>query len=570
MAERVLTLKRFPTFVLAGLLLASTANPAGAVGLGVLEVESGPGDPLRARIPLIDLGGVRPTELDIAIASVADYRQANATRYEILSSISLHVETGSDGAWVVLTTEQPIPESSSTIILDTTWPGGRILSQHLLRIDAPPPSYIAPAAPSEETSTGGELSGAGRQTIRPVSGDSLWRIAERLAGPNPENLNRTMLALHRLNPEAFIGGDIDRLRADVELRVPDMDEVSAPGQSAARDEIAWQPAGGDARRLQPIAAPAPAADRDGGQPAVQLSLLVQDSGDDGRAGGDELDRRIAELENQLALTEEEADRVRVEQEELRARLDDLDEQIAVARQIIELQEQELAQLQASLAARAEERARREAGRSAEADAEAAAGDEARAAADFPESLLENPAYLVIGAAILVLALALAIVPMSRGNRRDDDEREETFAVIGGEDTSGRGETGEDSDGGYGEESMEEKAPPELGEDTADAPLAKNQLYGEGRPESGAEFAIEAEAEAETEESSWTDAIETDETDADRDKEEVIAEQLNLAYSVYRMGDTEKARGILENVIRTGNDWHVSEARQLLAIIAESG
>lgn len=531
MTGQVPALKRFPTFVLAGLLLALTANLAGAVGLGVLEVESDPGDPLRARVPLMDLGDVRPTELDIAIASVADYRQANATRYEILSSIRLHVETGPDGAWVVLTTEQPIPESSSTVILDTTWPGGRILSQHLLRIGASPPPELVPATPPGPPPAGGELAEAGSRTIRTVSGDSLWRIAERLAGENSANLNQTVLALHRLNPESFIDGDIDRLRADVELRVPDLSEPGAVDQVAAQDEAARQPVAGNTQP-QPLAAPAPQpADQDD-QPDGQLSLVVQEDEDDLQGGNDELDERIAELENQLALALEEADRVRIEQEELRARLDDLDDQIAMARQIIELQERELAQLQASLAAQAEEQARQEAEQAAAAEAAAAAAAaeaEALAAAEFPRNLLESPVYLAIGAAILVLALVYLL--MRRNTRHDEeDEQEEAFIVIGSEDAPNVDQAEDE---------------PDAVEETPDAADAEDSGDNdEGNEDGEDELTV----------------------DLDGAEEEEVAEQLNLAYSFHKMGETARARSILENVIRSGNEGQISEARQLLAII----
>lgn len=532
MTGQVPALKRFPTFVLAGLLLALTANLAGAVGLGVLEVESDPGDPLRARVPLMDLGDVRPTELDIAIASVADYQQANAIRYEILTSISLHVETGPDGAWVVLTTDQPIPASSSTVILDTTWPGGRIRSQHLLRIGASPPPELVSATPPGEPPVGGESAEAGSRTIRTVSGDSLWRIAERLTGENSANLNQTMLALHRLNPESFIDGDIDRLRADVELRVPDLSELGALDQVPAQDEAARQPVAGNTQP-QPLAAPAPQPAGQDDQPDGQLSLVVQEDEDDLQGGNDELDERIAELENQLALALEEADRVRIEQEELRARLDDLDDQIAMARQIIELQERELAQLQASLAAQAEEQARQEAEQAAAAEAAAAAAAaeaeaeaEALAAAEFPQNLLESPVYLAIGAAILVLALVYLL--MRRNTRHDEeDEQEEAFIVIGSED-------------------------------------APNVDQAEDEPDAVAETPNVADAE----DSGDDDEDGEDELTVDLDgaEEEEVAEQLNLAYSFHKMGETAKARSILENVIRSGNEGQISEARQLLAII----
>ena len=543
----------------SSLLLAIAANFAFAVGLGVLQVDSQPGEPLLARVPLIDLGDVRPAELQVELASVADYRQANANRYQVLSNIRLHIETGPDGAWLVLTTEQPIPESSSTLILDTTWPGGRILSQHLLTVGAAPPRELFPATPVNEPppanepdpAVGGELAEAGRQTIRTVSGDSLWRVAERLAGENSVYLQQTMLALHRLNPEAFINGDINRLRADAELRVPDLANLSALDQGAAQDETVRQ-AVAATTQPQPLAAPAPQASGQDDDPDGQLSLVVQNSEDDGQGGGDELDQRIRELEDQLALSLEEVDRVRIEQEELRSRLDDLDEQISMARQIIDLQQQELVDLQASLAAAAAEQARVDAEQAAAAaEAEALAVERESAASEFPQSLLENPVYLAVGAAILVLGLVVLL--MLRGNRdEDDDEEEETFVVIGAD------EAGDDEEEDAGEDSTTD-------DDEEIAPESEEVEHTDAEGDQPAAQEDEEDAENASE-AGDPDEEEGFSIDLDEAGEEEIAEQLNLAYSFHKMGETEQARKILENVIRSGNETQISEARQLLAIL----
>ena len=576
----------------SSLLLAIAANFAFAVGLGVLQVDSQPGEPLLARVPLIDLGDVRPAELQVELASVADYRQASANRYEILSNIRLHIETNPDGAWLVLTTEQPIPESSSTLILDTTWAGGRILSQHLLTVGAAPAPELFPATPVNEPppanepgpAVGGELAEAGRQTIRTVSGDSLWRISERLAGENSVYLQQTMLALHRLNPEAFVNGDINRLRADAELRVPDLANLSALDQGAAQDETVRQ-AVAATTQPQPLAAPAPQASGQDDDANGQLSLVVENSEDDGQGGGDELDQRIRELEDQLALSLEEVDRVRIEQEELRSRLDDLDEQISMARQIIDLQQQELVDLQASLMAAAAEQARVDAEQAAAAaEAEALAAERESAASQFPQSLLENPVYLAIGAAILVLGLVLLM--MLRGNRdEDDDEEEETFVVIGA------GEAGDDEEEDAGEDVVEA----EVGEieaaaedvDDTDNDVA-GDWDGDDATDDDDEIAQESEEVEHTDAEDAPPAAQDEEEDADNASEagdpdeeegfsidqdeageEEIAEQLNLAYSFHKMGETEQARKILENVIRSGNETQISEARQLLAILDDT-
>ncbi|MYE99577.1 MAG: hypothetical protein F4234_05285 [Gammaproteobacteria bacterium] len=314
-----------------------------------------------------------------------------------------------------------------------------------------------------------------------------------------------------------------------------------------------------------VAAGLGALDQDD-RPDGQLSLVAQESGDGLPGGNDALDGRIAELENRLALAREEADRVRIEQEELRARLDDLDDQIAIARQIMELQERELAQLQASLAAQAEEEARQEAERAAAAAAEAEV--EARAAAEFPQNLLESPVLLAIGAAVLVLTLAVGLI--SRGGRRRDYEQEETFVMVPG--ATERDEAGSTPDTGCNGRHEEEEFTPEPGQEAVDDSFAEERPDGERQAERGADLSVEAESgagpeavEVQTDEEDGSD-MEFDRTGEEEITEEEIAEQLNLAYSLYKMGDKAGARESLERVIAVGNEEQVREARKLLLLV----
>ena len=66
------------------------------------------------------------------------------------------------------------------------------------------------------TSAGGDLR---RRILGPVSGDTSSQIAGRPAGEG-YTLDQTMIALLRANPDAFIGGNINQLKAGAVLRVP--------------------------------------------------------------------------------------------------------------------------------------------------------------------------------------------------------------------------------------------------------------------------------------------------------------------------------------------------------------
>ena len=59
-----------------------------------------------------------------------------------------------------------------------------------------------------------------------VKGDTLSKIARSLNSDPSANIDQTMIALYRSNPEAF-GGNINILRRGSVLRVPGADEIAA-------------------------------------------------------------------------------------------------------------------------------------------------------------------------------------------------------------------------------------------------------------------------------------------------------------------------------------------------------
>jgi len=290
-----------------------------------------------------------------------------------------------------------------------------------------------------------------------------------------------------------------------------------------------------------------------------------------------LDLRIQDLQNQMARAMEEVERVNRERAELLARLDDLDSRIVLARQSIDSQRQQLAQLQANLAAGAAQGGQPEAEQAGVAEGSAA---DSGTAAPVLNPVL-NPVVIGIGLALLVLAvLALRVLRRGRDERgeeqlpaaadttdfdspaadpgaeaapesntasaREDGAEEfdgETFRIEPGRIEPGRIEPGMESaaaamTGEAGQEQEQEREQEMTSSDDPDPPPGEDGYGGDD------EYVI----------------------DLDNGDSEEIAERLNLAYSFHRMGDTDQARRILEQVIRMGSEAQVAEAKRLLAII----
>ena len=98
----------------------------------------------------------------------------------------------------------------------------------------------APRAPSEATTQGTEASAlVSGGSYRVVKGDTLSKIAHSLRAESRPEMDKTMIAVYRANPDAF-GGNINILRSGAVLRLPGADDVAALNQAEAIGEVKRQ------------------------------------------------------------------------------------------------------------------------------------------------------------------------------------------------------------------------------------------------------------------------------------------------------------------------------------------
>ena len=126
------------------------------------------------------------------------------------------------------------------------WPQGRLLRDYNMLLDQP-------KAQGEAASAAGiapAVSGAGRYTTK--RRDTLWQIAAR--NTQGGSVQQTMLAIQALNPDAFIGNNINQLKVGQVLRLPDQQQIQNIPQGEAIREVAEQHAAWrEGRRLGPRA-----------------------------------------------------------------------------------------------------------------------------------------------------------------------------------------------------------------------------------------------------------------------------------------------------------------------------
>ena len=232
------------------ILLAACHTPlASALGLGEISLHSALAEPLEADIELIDARGLGADDIKVRLAPNHVFARAGVERPDILAKLSFvpALDAGSQRIRVSSTT--PVNEPYLNFIVELTLPGGQLLREYTLLLDPPlyqpdlpalplaqptpavvgmPPAEPAPARTLPMAEQGK------RYRIQP--GDSLWAITARLQGGKAGSSEALMADLYALNPDAFIGGDRNRLRVGAEMLLPDHIEASAPRPSSSAIE----------------------------------------------------------------------------------------------------------------------------------------------------------------------------------------------------------------------------------------------------------------------------------------------------------------------------------------------
>lgn len=218
-----------------------------ALGLGEIELRSALNQPFAADIPLALDPSDDPAAVQVRLAPPETFARFGLDRPAFLADLRFAVDAGAGSPVIRVASGRPVSEPFVSILLEVTWPKGRLLREYTVLLD--PPAFAAPAAPpvaapaaapaprvverapapAPAAATPPPVAPAGDDgsTYGPVQpNETLWVIASRVRPDASVTVNQAMLALFRANPEAF-AGNINRLRAGAILRVPAAGEMAA-------------------------------------------------------------------------------------------------------------------------------------------------------------------------------------------------------------------------------------------------------------------------------------------------------------------------------------------------------
>lgn len=424
---------------------ALSSGMAQALQLGEMTLKSKLNQPLSVEIELRDVGGLTASEITPSLASAQAFVDAGVDRQAFLDDLTFTPVINPEGRSVVrVTSSKPLPDSYVRFLMQVQWPNGRLMRDYSVlldpaKFDQPAPTASAPAS-TAPASTAPAASTPAQHTT--TSRDTLWEIAAK--NRNGASVQQTMLAIQALNPDAFLDGNINRLKTGQVLRLPDatqstalaqpqaIAEVSAQnaawrqGRRGPQSQVAGKPQLDATKRTQAGNAPSSTQAKD------NLSLVSAEAAKKG-AKGTVGDSRA--LSDKLAMTQEELDTTRRDNEELKSRAADLQSQLDKLQKLIQLKNDQLARLQAQTGEP------QTAAMPAQLPGEPAAEPAAPAATPAPapepvkpaaapastegkfNDLLTNPIVLGIlgGAALLVVLLLLLLWARHRNARREEEK-----------------------------------------------------------------------------------------------------------------------------------------------------
>lgn len=363
---------------------AFSSGLANALGLGDLAVKSSLNQPLEAEISLLEVRDLTSLEIKSQLASPEEFSRAGVDRQFFLTGLKFTPVINANGKSVIrVTSAKPVKEPYLNFLVEILWPNGRLLREYTVLLDpplytpqqiiyAPQPAVISsssrPVASVQQpvrsqqakpTATATSSQPVARPSsalqgseYRVQKNDTLWEIAARVGGNAA--VHQTMLAIQDLNPNAFLDGNINRMKNGQVLRLPTEQDINSRNRADAIAQVAQQNTNWKSNRVAQAGAErqldATRRNEAGATPvavekADNLRLVADAPGQAQQAADQGNAANTQAVQDQLAVTKERLDSTTLENQDLKGRVEDLNSQLEKLQRLIELKDNQLAQLQ---------------------------------------------------------------------------------------------------------------------------------------------------------------------------------------------------------------------------------
>ena len=363
-----------------------------AAGLGNLKVLSALGQPLNAQIEIVSEQTDEWDSFTAHLASQEAFSRAGIDFNPVLLGLTINIERLNGKAVLYLRTKQPVNEPFLDMLIELQWSSGKLVREYTFLLDPaeykgpqpiaaapPPPAPVAAApverpveqpappvpaveekpiaampAPAPAPASAPAPAAAPKPTEKTYEvkkGDTLGEIARRYMGTGV-TYNQMLIALFRANREAFIHDNVNLVRAGHILNIPGQDEPAAVDPEEAKLQVQQHMAefAEYRRKLAAAAAAAKPAGESAGQQSAAGRITQEPAEPAPQAPSDQLKLSKAEPgkpAGAAGVAAREDDRIARERalQEAQSRVGELEKNVADLQKLLELKNQQLAEME---------------------------------------------------------------------------------------------------------------------------------------------------------------------------------------------------------------------------------
>lgn len=300
--------KRLGNSVLAGALALSGVffnTDAHALALGRISVQSAIGEPLKAEIDVLEISADEAASLKFNVGSPEAFRAAGLEYNPATANLQFSLQRRKNGRpFLRVSSSRPVAEPFVDLVLEARWSSGRVVRDYTMLFDPPSlkvgasipatnaPVLNTPAVSPAQPTPQATPPASKPATVAAAPAPELWRpktevkstelppspsaAAEpkpKSATPSPEkskvavkrgdtagkiaaankpvgvSLDQMLVALLQANPDAFLGKNVNRIKAGAVLNLPSQEELNAvEPEQASRTIIAQSKSFNEFRR----------------------------------------------------------------------------------------------------------------------------------------------------------------------------------------------------------------------------------------------------------------------------------------------------------------------------------
>ncbi|MDB9797852.1 hypothetical protein OAB85_04245 [Pseudomonadales bacterium] len=198
-------------------------SAARAADFAEVTVESVVGQQVSGFVELPQLSASDLASLEIKLASRPTYADNDVAYYSVYQDLRFQAKERTNGSVQLdISSNGPLREPKLNVLLRITWPDGDLLQGLTLSVPFTEAALVAD------------------KTVLTTSKDNLWQLAKRTRDGSRVSISQQMLAIQRLNPNAFSEGNINGLKSGYLLRIPDFMDAVEVDKASALDAVEGQ------------------------------------------------------------------------------------------------------------------------------------------------------------------------------------------------------------------------------------------------------------------------------------------------------------------------------------------